>query len=254
MLLQTNSYIVPKDKRAEHARLLRRFRAALAKLGCDSFEIYEQVGANWNTGEPTGRYVQIMRFRDRRHQVAVQHAERNDSAAQAIIAEFCQLINFPYQQQQGLFAVGFYNSVLPVAPVRGHGADAAAVTPAVEDEQQAAPEAAGADEPAAPEAQLAEEPVAEEPAEEFAAAEPATEEVAAEEPAAEALPEEPAPPAEAAADEDQPSESDEVADLGALLDAHLTRPLDDDASGLGNLDLPDEPASDSHRAADHAAR
>ena len=58
MLLQTNSYIVPKDKRAEHARLLRRFRASLAKLGCDSFEVYEQVGSNWTTGEPTGRYVQ----------------------------------------------------------------------------------------------------------------------------------------------------------------------------------------------------
>jgi hypothetical protein len=126
MLLQTNSYIVPKDKRAEHARLLRRFRASLAKLGCDSFEVYEQVGSNWTTGEPTGRYVQIMRFRDRRHQVAVQAAERNDPVAQAIIAEFCQLINFPYQQQQGLFAVGFYNSVLPVAPSRPQAADAAA--------------------------------------------------------------------------------------------------------------------------------
>jgi hypothetical protein len=118
MLLQTNSYIVPKDKRAEHARLLRRFRATLAKLGCDSFEVYEQVGSNWSTGEPTGRYVQIMRFRDRRHQLAVQAAERSDPAAQAIIAEFCQLINFPYQQQQGLFAVGFYHSVLPAAPTR----------------------------------------------------------------------------------------------------------------------------------------
>ena len=124
MLLQTNSYIVPKDKRAEHARLLRRFRAALAKLGCDSFEVYEQVGSNWSTGEPTGRYVQIMRFRDRRHQLAVQAAERSDGAAQAIIAEFCQLINFPYQQQQGLFAVGFYNSVLPVAPSRPQPGDA----------------------------------------------------------------------------------------------------------------------------------
>jgi len=118
MLLQTNSYIVPKDKRAEHARLLRRFRATLAKLGCDSFEVYEQVGSNWSTGEPTGRYVQIMRFRDRRQQVAVQAAERSDPTAQAIIAEFCQLINFPYQQQQGLFAVGFYHSVLPAAPAR----------------------------------------------------------------------------------------------------------------------------------------
>src|SRR5678816_2289664 len=133
MLLQTNSYIVPKDKRAEHARLLRRFRATLAKLGCDSFEVYEQVGSNWSTGEPTGRYVQIMRFRDRRHQVAVQSAERSDPSAQAIIAEFCQLINFPYQQQQGLFAVGFYHSVLPAAPARPQTAAAGGA----EDEQAA---------------------------------------------------------------------------------------------------------------------
>src|SRR6476619_2251442 len=119
MLLQTNSYIVPKDRRAEHARLMRRFRQVLAKLGCDSFEVYEQVGANWGSaGDSNGRYVQIMRFRDRKHQLSVQNAERNDPSAQALIAEFCQLVNFQYQQQQGFFAVGFYNSVLPVAPVR----------------------------------------------------------------------------------------------------------------------------------------
>ena len=122
MLLQTNSYVVPKEKRAEHARLLRRFRQTLARLGCDQFEVFEQVGANWMTNEQTGRYVQIMRFRDRKHQMAVQTAERADSAAQALIAEFCDLINFPYQQQQGLFAVGFYTSALPVAPTRAHGA------------------------------------------------------------------------------------------------------------------------------------
>src|SRR5689334_6866595 len=112
MLLQTNSYIVPKDKRAEHARLVRRFRQTLSRLGCDHFEAYEQVGANWGSGETTGRYVQIMRFRDRKHQLAVQAAERNDPTAQALIAEFCELINFPYQQQRGLFAVGFYGPVL----------------------------------------------------------------------------------------------------------------------------------------------
>jgi hypothetical protein len=115
MLLQTNSYIVPKEKRIEHARLLRRFRQALARVGCDHFEVYEQVGSNW-TGETTGRFVQIMRFRDRGHQLAVQAAEREDQGAQELIREFCELINFPYQQQQGFFAVGFYNSVLPVAP------------------------------------------------------------------------------------------------------------------------------------------
>lgn len=113
MLLQTNSYIVPKEKRAEHARLMRRFRQALGKLGCDMFEIYEQVGANWSGNDANGRYVQIMRFRDRKHQVAVQNAERTDPVAQALIAEFCEMVNFPYQQQQGFFAVGYYNSVLP---------------------------------------------------------------------------------------------------------------------------------------------
>src|SRR5215207_6794910 len=102
MLLQTNSYVVPKEKRTEHARLVRRFRQTLARLGCEQFDVFEQVGANWG-GETTGRFVQMMRFRDRKQQLAVQSAERADPSAQAMIAEFCELINFPYQQQQGLF-------------------------------------------------------------------------------------------------------------------------------------------------------
>jgi hypothetical protein len=136
MLLQTNSYIVHKEKRAEHQRLVRRFRQTLARLGCDHFEVYEQVGANWGSGETTGRFVHIMRFRDRKHQLAVQAAERSDAAAQALINEFCELINFPYQQQQGLFAVGFYHSVLPVASPRTTSS-AAASGDAVVDEAPA---------------------------------------------------------------------------------------------------------------------
>jgi hypothetical protein len=112
MLLQTNSYIVPRDKRMEHARLLRRFRQVLLRLGCDHFEVYEQVGANWSSNETSGRFVQIMRFRDRKHQLAIQAAERADPTAQSLLKEFCELINLPYQQQQGLFAVGFYTSFL----------------------------------------------------------------------------------------------------------------------------------------------
>jgi hypothetical protein len=119
MLLQTNSYIVPRERRAEHARLMRRFRQILHNLGCDNFEIYEQVGTNWSNTETSGRFVQIMRFRDRKHQLAVQNAERSDPAAQQLIAEFCELVNYPYQQQQGQFAIGFYSSVLPVAPSAG---------------------------------------------------------------------------------------------------------------------------------------
>jgi hypothetical protein len=112
MLLQTNSYIVPQDKRVEHARLLRRFRQTLLRLGCDHFEVYEQTGANWSSGDSSGRFIQIMRFRDRKHQLAVQNAERTDPSAQAVLKEFCDLINLPYQQEQGLFAVGFYNSFM----------------------------------------------------------------------------------------------------------------------------------------------
>ncbi|HET6248662.1 MAG TPA: hypothetical protein VFE47_13250 [Tepidisphaeraceae bacterium] len=133
MLLQTNSYIVPKERRAEHARLIRRFRQALARIGCDQFEVYEQVGANWSPGGANGRYVQIMRFRDRHHQQAVQAAERQDHGAQHIIAEFCELINFPYQQQHGYFATGFYTSVLPVGPRQ-------AIEAAPIEEEEAAPE------------------------------------------------------------------------------------------------------------------
>src|SRR5215203_3089121 len=118
MLLQTNSYIVPKEKRAEHARLVRKFRQTLLRLGCDHFEVYEQAGTNWSGAESTGRFVQIMRFRDRKHQQQIQAAERQDPVAQQLIAEFCALINFPYQQQQGLFAVGFYTSAIPVAAAR----------------------------------------------------------------------------------------------------------------------------------------
>src|SRR3954470_19534174 len=118
MLLQTNSYVVPKEKRAEHARLVRKFRQTLLRLGCDQFDVFEQVTDNWGGGETTGRFVQMMRFRDRRHQQAVQASEKQDAAAQQLIAEFCELINFAYQRQQGLFGVGFYQSVLPVAPMR----------------------------------------------------------------------------------------------------------------------------------------
>jgi hypothetical protein len=118
MLLQTNSYIVPREKREEHARLLRRFRQTLIRLGCDHFEVYEQTGPNWSSGDTSGRFVQIMRFRDRKQQVAVQNAERSDPAAQALLQEFCELINLPYQQQHGLFAAGFYTSFMRMPELR----------------------------------------------------------------------------------------------------------------------------------------
>jgi len=116
MLLQTNSYVVPRDKRAEHARLLRKFRQTMARLGCDTFEVYEQVGTNWTLNQTSGRFVQIIRFRDRQHQLEVQAAEQSDPIAQEQIARFCELVNLPYQQQQGMFAVGYYTALFPAPP------------------------------------------------------------------------------------------------------------------------------------------
>jgi hypothetical protein len=129
MLLQTNSYVVPKERRSEHARLLRRFKQVLHRLGCDQFEVYEQVGTNWTSDQNSGRFVQIMRFRDRKQQMAVQAAERDDPMAQAVIAEFCELINFPYQQQQGLFAIGYYTSILTSGKLLDAPADHAPAPP-----------------------------------------------------------------------------------------------------------------------------
>ena len=129
MLLQTNSYVVPREKRSEHARVLRRFKQVLHKLGCDHFEVYEQVGTNWTSDQNSGRFVQIMRFKDRKKQIAVQAAERDDPVAQAVIAEFCELINFPYQQQQGLFAIGYYTSILTSGKLLDAPADHAPAPP-----------------------------------------------------------------------------------------------------------------------------
>ncbi|HZZ44099.1 MAG TPA: hypothetical protein VFE58_14275 [Tepidisphaeraceae bacterium] len=117
MLLLTNSYIVPREKRDDHARLVKRFRHILASVGCDQYEVYEQVGPVWAGADASGRYVQIMRFRDRKHYQTVQEAEQASPDAQQIIREFCDLINIPYQEHQGLYSIAYYASVISSGPV-----------------------------------------------------------------------------------------------------------------------------------------
>lgn len=114
MLLQTNSYIVPKDKRAEHARLMSRFRQCFKRLG-SVFEVYEQTGPGFS-GDGGGRFVQIMRFRDRQHQQEVHDLEQQDSVAQQLIADFCRLVNLSYQQQHGLYSAAYYAGILRDRP------------------------------------------------------------------------------------------------------------------------------------------
>ena len=115
MLLQTNSYVVPKDKREEHERLIRKIRQALLRIGCEQFEVYEQVGANW-AAQKGGRFIQIMRFRDRQHHHEIQEAEKNDASLQQLINDFMELIDLPSQQEQGLFAMGHYSRISATPP------------------------------------------------------------------------------------------------------------------------------------------
>jgi hypothetical protein len=110
MLVQTNSYIVPRDRRIEHDRLMRRMTQVLARLGCPSFEVYEQMTPGWGPTRGDVRCVQVLRFRDRQHHQAVQEAERADPAAQELVREFCALVGLEAQQAQGLFLTEYLAS------------------------------------------------------------------------------------------------------------------------------------------------
>ena len=111
MLLQTNSYIVPREKRVEHARLLRRFRQTLMRLGCDHFEVYEQNRRQLEFGGQFRPVRPDHAFSGSKAAITSSERRAHDPAAQALLKEFCELINLPYQQQQGLFAVGFYTEL-----------------------------------------------------------------------------------------------------------------------------------------------
>jgi hypothetical protein len=110
MHFQINSYLVPRDKREEHSRLMRRFRQELARLGCDQFEVIEEAESNWAPVKGDGRVMQIMTFRDRAHHQAVQEAERTDAPSQELIREFCELIDVAVQKEKGLLTVSYYTS------------------------------------------------------------------------------------------------------------------------------------------------
>lgn len=111
MLLQTNAYVVPKDKQDQHARLVRKLKEAMRRIG-GNIEVYEQVGPNFSLREEaTGRFVQVMRFKDKRQLQQVQQAERADPTCQRLISELCDLIDLPRQMEVGTFIAGQYAGV-----------------------------------------------------------------------------------------------------------------------------------------------
>ncbi len=123
MLLMTNSYLVPPDRRVEHDRLMRRFRREMKRLGLDSLEVCEQAGPGFERieGEGGTRVVQILRFRDRQHFLQVQRAERDDAGVQQLVAAFCALINLPAQQQKGQYSTGWFRGLIDSGPADADG-------------------------------------------------------------------------------------------------------------------------------------
>lgn len=139
MLLQTNSYIVPKDKRTEHARLIKRFKQIMSRYGCDDFEVYEMAGPGWST-EVGGRFIQIMKFRDKEHAKQIQEMEKNDATAQELVRDFMEMINFSYQHSAGHATTAFYISLVSgpgLGRLAGNARDIPGVDPSArEDEGQ----------------------------------------------------------------------------------------------------------------------
>lgn len=113
MLLQTNSYIVAHNQRAEHVRLMRQFRVCFRRLGAD-FEVFEEAGHDAHgNAHGSARFVQLMRFRDRGHYKQVTEAEKVDPAAQKLIAAFCNLVDLPHQADTKLFRHSLLTDCLP---------------------------------------------------------------------------------------------------------------------------------------------
>lgn len=113
MLLQTNAYSLPRDKKDQHARLVKRFEDCFRRLGA-SFEVYQQVDAGFKdqADQNSLRFVQLMKFKDEKHLASVRAAEVSDAACTQLIKDFCELIDYSGQVQSGLFLPGYYASVV----------------------------------------------------------------------------------------------------------------------------------------------
>ncbi len=115
MLLQTNSYLVPRDRMAAHDELMRRFAACFARLGVaeGAFELFRQTSAEYrpDTAAAAQRVTQILRFDDRKQQEAVHEAEAHDAEAAALVGELRKLVDLDEQAARGHFTSSYYASV-----------------------------------------------------------------------------------------------------------------------------------------------
>ena len=116
MLLQTNSYLVPRDRLAAHDELMARFRRCFERLGvrAGQFEVYRQTSDDFaeDRSIPAVRCVQMMRFATTDEHEQVRNREFDDPEAQSLIIELSRLVDLPAQQRSGHFGGGFYSDRL----------------------------------------------------------------------------------------------------------------------------------------------
>ncbi len=114
MLLQTNSYLVPRDRLRAHDLLMSRFRQCFERMGLPSsdFDVFRQAGEGFTSDRTTPgvRCVQMMRFRDRDHFNTVRQTEEGDAEAKRLVDELCRLVDLPAQQRTGHFGGAFYTA------------------------------------------------------------------------------------------------------------------------------------------------
>jgi hypothetical protein len=114
MLLQTNSYLVPNGRRAQHARLIQKFVACFERLGGD-IEVYEQTAPGFEPfarNTEAFRFAHVMRFRDHEHQQAVATREAQDQEAVKLIAELVELVDLRRQRRDGRYIGNFYRQAI----------------------------------------------------------------------------------------------------------------------------------------------
>jgi hypothetical protein len=111
MLLQTNSYLVPRDRIRAHDDLMRRFRSCFSRLGLETqqFEVLRETGPEFSTPRTSAvRHVQVVRFRDKDQYDLIHDAEAADPEAQELVAEFARLVELEAQQRRGHFVGTYY--------------------------------------------------------------------------------------------------------------------------------------------------
>ncbi|MEM7808642.1 MAG: hypothetical protein AAF561_11060 [Planctomycetota bacterium] len=116
MLLQTNSYLVPRHRLREHDDLMRQFVACFRRLGVadGAFEVFQSLDHEYrqHDNQPHQRITQILRFRDHDQQQAVHRAEASDPEAAELVEKLRRLVDLDEQAARKQFTSNYYGQII----------------------------------------------------------------------------------------------------------------------------------------------